>query len=139
MRETTLKSMGLRPVGHMAKHRFRHTYAWIDGHMIDITPGPGRYYTKDTWPPRGRGRGESLLSPRRIEARQRAHQALALWRAGYTWQAIARMLGYADKSGAWRAVRRLYDRHHFDEQRKEEARQLRTLCHNFAQRLLEGV
>src|SRR5882762_11924855 len=38
---------------------------WID----DETPLPGHTYTRATWPPRGQGRGESLSSPRRIEAK----------------------------------------------------------------------
>src|SRR5690349_15866657 len=42
-----------------------------DGTICDATPTPGRTYTRYTWPPRGRGRGESLTSPRRIEAKLR--------------------------------------------------------------------
>lgn len=57
------------------------------------------------WPPRGRGRGESLLSPRRIEATLRTSEILRLRIAGMTYAAIGRRLGMS-KSGVWRAERR---------------------------------
>lgn len=77
--------------------------------------GTNRYvhkttYTRETWPPRGRGRGESLTSPRRIAAKQRAAKALQLRMDGYTWRMIAASLGYKCPSGAWRAVRRCVNR-----------------------------
>jgi hypothetical protein len=56
--------------------------------------------------PRGRGRGESKTSPRRIAAKLRAAEALKLWADGATNAAIARQLGYRDASGAWRAIDR---------------------------------
>jgi hypothetical protein len=56
--------------------------------------------------PRGRGRGESKTSPRRIAAKRRAAEALRLRAAGATYAAIARHLGYRDASGAWRALDR---------------------------------
>lgn len=61
------------------------------------------------WPPRGRGRGESLTSPRRIAALERAQQAATLYADGWTYEAIAKALGFADKSGAWRALQRRRD------------------------------
>ena len=112
----SFKSFGIRPCGALAPRRLPRKYAWVKdefhphGILADVTPEPGRSYTRATFPPRGRGRGESLTSPRRIEAKQRAYRALQLWRSGLTWQSIARRLGYKDKSGAWRAVRRLIDR-----------------------------
>jgi hypothetical protein len=62
------------------------------------------------WPPRGRGRGESLTSPRRIAARLRELQAIDLHIAGYSYAEIARQLGYRDHSGPAHAVQRLRKR-----------------------------
>lgn len=77
---------------------------------------PAQTYTREPcscgrplWPPRGRGRGESLLSPRRIAAKLRAIEAWRLNLMGYTWEAIAAQLGYRTRGGAWRAVQRLRD------------------------------
>ena len=56
--------------------------------------------------PRGRGRGESKTSPRRIAAKLRAADAIRLRAAGATYQAIALHLGFRDASGAWRAIDR---------------------------------
>src|SRR5258708_15533849 len=64
---------------------------------------------RELWPPRGRGRGESLLSPRRVAAKLQALDALALAASGYTYRTIARTLGYRTTSGAWQAVQRLRD------------------------------
>src|SRR4051794_39700049 len=75
-----------------------------DGTLMDITPRPGCTFTRQTWPPRGRGRGESLYSPRRDEAKFRTLEVLRLRRAGYTWQMIAQYTGFKDASGPWRAV-----------------------------------
>ena len=47
---------------------------------------------------------ESKYSPRRIEAVDKQRQAVELRMAGRTWQEIADALGYADHSGAVRAV-----------------------------------
>ncbi len=102
--------------GAISVRRLPRKLVWIRdefhpyGTWSDETPAPGRSYTRATWPPRGRGRGESLTSPRRIEAKFRAAEA---WRLHYheqlTWDAIARQLGFKDRSGPWRAVRRLVD------------------------------
>ncbi len=45
------------------------------------------------------------------KARRRDAQAVELALAGASYDAIAAELGYADRSGAWRAVRRALDRH----------------------------
>ena len=50
------------------------------------------------------GKGESAHSPRRIDAAVKQAEALAMCRAGGTYEMIARELDYADPSGAWRAV-----------------------------------
>ena len=63
------------------------------------------------WPPRGRGRGESLLSPRRIAATLRTAEALRLRIEGATYAAIARQLGYRTRGGAWRAIHRALARY----------------------------
>ncbi len=90
--------------------------AWItdeffpDGILADVTPKPGRRYIKATWPPRGRGRGEPMFSPRRIAAQLRGAEVIRLRRDQLTWEEIAARLGFADKSGAWRAARRAIDR-----------------------------
>jgi hypothetical protein len=65
---------------------------------------------REIWPPRGRGRGESLLSPRRIEAKIRAGKALALHLLGVPYRDIATRLGYKHASGAFAAVQRLRDK-----------------------------
>jgi len=49
--------------------------------------------------------GESKLSQRRIDARNRQQQALELRMAGRTWQEIADHLGYAGHTGAYEAVK----------------------------------
>lgn len=64
---------------------------------------------RELWPPKGRGRGESLSSPRRVAAKLKSLQALELHAKGYTYAQIARKLGYRDTSGAWRAVQRVRD------------------------------
>src|SRR5438876_10387271 len=81
-----------------------------DGTLCDVTPAPGRSYTRETWPPRGRGRGESLLSPRRIEAKLRVLAIFQMRQEGHTWAHIATTLGFKDASGPWRAMRRASDR-----------------------------
>ena len=50
-------------------------------------------------------RGESKLSPRRIDAVAKQRQALELRMAGRTWQEIGDTLGYANHSGAYAAVK----------------------------------
>lgn len=110
---------------------FRHKITWIvdeyhpSGALCDVTPGPGCTYTRATWPPRGRGRSESLYSPRRIEAKLRARRCIELWQAGHTWQSIADMLGFKDRSGPWRAVRRASLQGDYEEWKKREARKWR--------------
>src|SRR5260221_4166946 len=101
---------------HPSRSTWRE-FAWIhdefhpQGIYADVTPRPGRRYIKATWPPRSRGRGEPMYSPRRIDAQLRAAQAIHL-RAPeqLTWEHIATRLGFADKSGAWRAAQRAIDR-----------------------------
>jgi hypothetical protein len=56
--------------------------------------------------PRGRGRGESKTSPRRIAAKLRAAEALKLSAIGATYAQVALQLGYRDASGTWRAIDR---------------------------------
>lgn len=89
------------------------------GHTwVDATPQPGNTYTRDTWPPRGRGRGEALSSPRRVAAKLRAFEALHLRNKGYGWATIASLLGYKCPSGAWRACDRIHQRNRANEERK---------------------
>jgi hypothetical protein len=92
------------------------------GVLADVTPAPGRTYTRSTWPPRGRGRGESLLSPRRIEAKLRTVEVIRLRAEGHTWEVIARKLGYSDASGPYRAYKRAVDRMDWDRHRAAELR-----------------
>ena len=64
------------------------------------------------------------------DERLRAQQCLELRRDGRTWQEIADQLGYADRSGARKAVERLLDRTEFesvDEFRALEADRLDAL------------
>ena len=51
-------------------------------------------------------RGESLTSPRRINAKERALKAVELRKAGATYQAIADQLGFRSPQGAYDAVKR---------------------------------
>jgi hypothetical protein len=62
---------------------------------------------RELWPPRKRGRGESLFSPRRVEAKLKALDALALRGKGHPYRVIAARLGYNTTSGAYQAVQRL--------------------------------
>jgi hypothetical protein len=80
------------------------------GVLADVTPRPGHTFTASTYPPRGRGRGESLSSPRRIEAKMRASRVLELRMQGHTWEKIAQHLGYRDRSGPYRAAQRVFER-----------------------------
>jgi len=48
--------------------------------------------------------GESKASANRIAAAERRGQALALRKAGIGYAAIARQLGYAGPSGAYKAI-----------------------------------
>lgn len=91
---------------------------WIDGELVDVTPEPGRTFTRQTWPPPKRGRGESLLSPRRVEAKLRAVEAIKLRKEGMTWAKIAAHLGYSQASGAFKAVQRMLDRYDVIEQQQ---------------------
>lgn len=52
---------------------------------------------------------------RDIMATERAKQAIALRKQGYTLEEIATMCGYQDKSGAYRAIKRELDRVVVDE------------------------
>lgn len=94
-----------------------------DGTICDATPAPGNTYTRATWPPRGRGRGESLTSPRRIDAKLRTIKVIEMRAAGHTWQSIALALGFKDASGPYRAMKRAIDRADWDRtQRERQAR-----------------
>jgi hypothetical protein len=64
---------------------------------------------RELWPPRNRGRGEPLTSPRRIAAKLKAVDALALRVQGWSFRVIAAKLGYKTTSGAWQAVQRIRD------------------------------
>lgn len=100
-------------------------YNWTDvpdGTLCDVTPAPGRTYTRYTWPPRGRGRGESLLSSRRIEAKLRAIEVIRMRADGYTWEVIARKLGFRDASGPYRAYKRTMDRIDWDRAQKQKGK-----------------
>jgi hypothetical protein len=111
--------LSLRFSGRPQTARRQSWHRWIetpDG-LVEVNPAPGRTYTQETWPPRGRGRGESLTSPRRIAAKLRTCQVLQMRRAGHTWGAIARALGFRDASGPYRAYRRAVDRVDFDRER----------------------
>jgi hypothetical protein len=88
--------------------------------LCDVTPAPGRTYTRQTWPPRGRGRGESLTSPRRLKAKSRAAEVLRLRGQGFTWQQIAQRTGFADPSGPYHAYKRTLDRLDWDASRRAE-------------------
>lgn len=100
-----------------------------DGTIMDATPAPGRTYTRWTWPPRGRGRGESLYSDRRMKAKLRAIEVVELRLFGQlTWEEIARRLGFRDKSGAFRAYHRTMGRIEWDKRRKVELKR-EELCY----------
>jgi hypothetical protein len=95
----------------------------LDGNVwVDASPMPGHTYTRATWPPRGRGRGESLLSPRRVRAKLRAIEVIQLRTEGHTWDFIARVTGFKDASGPYRAMKRAIDRVDWDRQRQDELR-----------------
>ena len=53
-----------------------------------------------------RGKGESADSPRRVQAKLRAAEALELRAGGAEYAVIAQRLGYSNPSGAWDAVDR---------------------------------
>jgi hypothetical protein len=92
-----------------------------DGNVwVDASPMPGHTYTRATWPPRGRGRGESLLSPRRVRAKLRAIEVIQLRNEGHTWDYIARVTGFRDASGPYRAAQRMTDRVDWDRRRQAE-------------------
>ncbi len=93
----------------------------LEGHTwVDASPTPGHTYTRATWPPRGRGRGESLLSPRRVRAKLRAIEVIQLRTEGHTWAYIARVTGFKDASGPYRAMQRMIDRVDWDRRRQAE-------------------
>jgi hypothetical protein len=82
----------------------------------DCRHTPDQMYTRapcacgrPIWPIKGRGRGESLLSVRRVNAKVRASEAMRLYAQGWTLEAIAKALGYRDPSGPWRAMQRARD------------------------------
>jgi hypothetical protein len=114
-------TMGLRFMGRKrtAPRQSWRKVEWIDGQLCDVTPEPGRTFTRDTWPPRGRGRGESLTSPRRISAKLRVVKVIRMRADGLTFEQIARKLGYRDASGPYRAMKRTMDRVDWDRDRKQ--------------------
>jgi hypothetical protein len=75
-------------------------------------------------PGRRHAGGQSRTSQFGLKAAERARQALELRMAGITFPEIARALGYADASGAHRAVWRALDR-----LVREPADELRALQH----------
>ena len=91
-----------------------------DGSIVDVSPAPGNTYTRHTWPPRGRGRGESIASPRRIAGKLRTIEVIRMRAAHYTWQQIASALGFKDASGPYRAYRRAVDRIDWDRQQRSK-------------------
>jgi hypothetical protein len=95
-----------------------------DGTVIDATPMPGATYTRDTWPPRGRGRGESLTSPRRVYAKLRACEVIKMRIAGESWTHIAKVTGFASASGACMAYQRMRNRVNWDERRRAELKRM---------------
>lgn len=64
---------------------------------------------RDLWPPRGRGRGEALSSPRRVVAQSRIPEMIEMYGKGATWAQIAEAFGYAGPSGPWQLVYRTLD------------------------------
>lgn len=87
---------------------------WQGGVLRACEHAPEQRYTREPcscgrelWPPRGRGRGESLLSPRRVAAKLRAIEAMRLRRERFTWTTIARRLDYGSGAAACNAVERL--------------------------------
>jgi AraC-like DNA-binding protein len=58
---------------------------------------------------KNRKRGESKISPRRIDSQERVAKALELRKAGETLQQIADQLGYANPSAVYAAIRRTLD------------------------------
>jgi hypothetical protein len=60
------------------------------------------------------------LSPRRIEAKLKVPEIFRLRCEGYTFARIASMLGFANASGPWRALRRAVDRIDFDRIEQEK-------------------
>lgn len=97
-------------------------WEYIDGVLTDVSPAPGRTYTRETWPPRGRGRGESLTSDRRIRAKLRTVEVIRLRAQEHTWQEIANRLGFKDPSGPYRAMKRAIDRIDWDKAQKARQR-----------------
>jgi hypothetical protein len=77
---------------------------------------------------------ESLHSPRRVEAKKRATQAMELRLAGATYDEIAEALGWKDKSSAYRAVARGIDR-----MMEEPTERVRKMQNRRYERLLRAV
>jgi hypothetical protein len=97
-----------------------------DGTVMDATPMPGCTYVRGvTWPPRGRGRGESLYSPRRVRAKLRACEVMRMRIEGHTWTHIAKVTGFASASGAYNAFQRCLARVNWDERRRAELKRER--------------
>jgi hypothetical protein len=109
----------IRGLNAIAARPMERKYHMRNGVLVDDTPAPGRHYVKAakgeghaySWPPVGRGRGESIYSPRRIEAMLKAREAFDMYyEYGLTWSEVAAKLGYASRSGPWMAVRRMTTR-----------------------------
>ncbi len=78
----------------------------------------------------GKKGGQSLTSKGRIEAKQKATQAVELRKGGATYQSIADVLGYNSPQAAWEAVTRTLMetmREPADELRKLEVDRLDSL------------
>lgn len=99
------------PTHHVCHHTRDESFSHVCRHT------PHQTYTRHEcvcgrpiWPIKGRGRGESILSHRRVAARMRALEAATLYASGMSFRQTAAQLGYKTGSGAWRAVTRLGER-----------------------------
>lgn len=87
---------------------------------------PGRRYCRHCYPPRGRGRGEDLYSPRRAQALMKAVEATKLrWEYELTYEQIARRLGYGSRAAAYNAIWRLNRRRNADQRAADYAKKQR--------------
>lgn len=112
--------------GTAPRQSWSRTVEGPDGIPTVVKPMPGKTYTRENYPPRGRGKGHSLTSPQRIFAKQRAVKVLRLRQQGLTFREIADMLGFRDPSGPYRAMKRAVDRVDWDRQRRRELRKGRS-------------
>lgn len=80
-------------------------------------------------------------SMRRLRATERQRQALALRRAGASYEIIAQRLGYANRSNAYRAVKHLLDRQESElvtEYRQLNLQRLERALHSRWERAITG-